>query len=269
MSLCCILYHISMTIYNILTYKSKCLLPAAVWVSSASACQFYNPHTFQTAQKTWGEKKQAKISWHVGLYGSNRVSPTVSHGTSHGISDFHLHLLFWCSVSMAYHCDHATQLHPTQEKDASVIISNHFHMNVPQKNTQNTDGNGLFNEWNWNSEKRKWILCGKSESLTHMVPDVVGTMGMSSASVGIDQGMWNWGASSLITMFLWTENTRKPLTNPMEGNISCMPCGLKHFSLGREAKDTLDEMPVHQILKSHTLNFTCWVCMSVTPPHGH
>lgn len=35
-----------------------------------------------------------------------------------------------------------------------------------------------------------------------MVPEVVGTMGMSSASIGMDQGMWNWGANSLITMFL-------------------------------------------------------------------
>lgn len=35
-----------------------------------------------------------------------------------------------------------------------------------------------------------------------MVPEVVGTIGMSSASMGMDQGMWNWGASSRITMFL-------------------------------------------------------------------
>lgn len=35
-----------------------------------------------------------------------------------------------------------------------------------------------------------------------MDPEVVGTMGMSSASMGMDQGMWNWGANSLITMFL-------------------------------------------------------------------
>ena len=26
---------------------------------------------------------------------------------------------------------------------------------------------------------------------THIVPEVVGTMGMSSASVGMDQGIWN------------------------------------------------------------------------------
>lgn len=39
-----------------------------------------------------------------------------------------------------------------------------------------------------------------------MVPEVVGTMGMSSASMGMDQGMWKWGASSLITMFLWSEH---------------------------------------------------------------
>lgn len=37
---------------------------------------------------------------------------------------------------------------------------------------------------------------------SYMVPEVVGTIGMSSASVGIDQGIWNWGASSRITMFL-------------------------------------------------------------------
>lgn len=35
-----------------------------------------------------------------------------------------------------------------------------------------------------------------------MVPEVVGTIGMSSASVGMDQGIWNWGASSRITIFL-------------------------------------------------------------------
>lgn len=40
--------------------------------------------------------------------------------------------------------------------------------------------------------------------MTHIVPDVVGTMGMSSASVGMDHGIWNCGASSRITMFLWT-----------------------------------------------------------------
>lgn len=39
---------------------------------------------------------------------------------------------------------------------------------------------------------------------THMLPEVVGTMGMSSASMGMDQGMWKWGASSLITMLLGT-----------------------------------------------------------------
>lgn len=37
---------------------------------------------------------------------------------------------------------------------------------------------------------------------TYMVPEVVGTMGMSSASMGMDQGMCSWGANSLITMFL-------------------------------------------------------------------
>lgn len=37
---------------------------------------------------------------------------------------------------------------------------------------------------------------------TYMDPEVVGTMGMSSASMGMDQGMCNWGANSLITIFL-------------------------------------------------------------------
>lgn len=46
---------------------------------------------------------------------------------------------------------------------------------------------------------------------TYMVPEVVGTMGMSSASIGIDQGMWNWGANSLITMFLMRQ--RKAITD--------------------------------------------------------
>lgn len=39
-------------------------------------------------------------------------------------------------------------------------------------------------------------------SSTYMDPEVVGTMGMSSASMGMDQGMCNWGANSLITIFL-------------------------------------------------------------------
>lgn len=39
-------------------------------------------------------------------------------------------------------------------------------------------------------------------STTYMDPEVVGTMGMSSASMGMDQGMWKWGANSLITRFL-------------------------------------------------------------------
>lgn len=41
---------------------------------------------------------------------------------------------------------------------------------------------------------------------THMVPEVVGTMGISSASVGMDQGIWNWGANSRMIIFL--EQTR-------------------------------------------------------------
>lgn len=112
-----------------LKLSKSCMLPAAVWVFSASVSRSYNPHTFQTAQKTW----ERQIPQHVCLYGSNRVTPTVKCGLSHGISDFHLHLLFWCSVSMADHRNHTAQLHPTQMKHASVIISNHFHMHIPQK----------------------------------------------------------------------------------------------------------------------------------------
>lgn len=37
---------------------------------------------------------------------------------------------------------------------------------------------------------------------SYIVPEVVGTIGMSSASNGIDHGIWNWGASSLIMIFL-------------------------------------------------------------------
>lgn len=108
---------------------------------------------------------------------------------------------------MADYRNHATQLHPTQVKDASVIILNHFHVHIMHKNTQYTDGNGLFMEEK--QVKKEMNSVWKSASWTHMVPDVVGTMGMSSASVGIDQGIWNWGASSLITIFLWTKNTTK------------------------------------------------------------
>lgn len=41
-------------------------------------------------------------------------------------------------------------------------------------------------------------MCGN----THMVPEVVGTMGISSASRGMDHGIENWGASSLMMIFL-------------------------------------------------------------------
>lgn len=65
--------------------------------------------------------------------------------------------------------------------------------------------------------------------MTHMVPDVVGTIGMSSASVGMDQGIWNWGASSRITMFLksheekfnqhmWTTNQPKQIKTKTKEN---------------------------------------------------
>lgn len=72
-----------------------------------------------------------------------------------------------------------------------------------------------------------------------MVPDVVGTMGMSSASVGIDQGIWNWGASSLITMFLWTKNTTKTLTNlSYSGGKHIMhTMGLEAFQLEEQGSE--------------------------------
>lgn len=45
-------------------------------------------------------------------------------------------------------------------------------------------------------------------TFAHIVPDVVGTMGMSSASVGMDHGIWNCGASSRIMVFLEGETLR-------------------------------------------------------------
>lgn len=48
----------------------------------------------------------------------------------------------------------------------------------------------------------KGQAAGVGVSTTYMDPEVVGTMGMSSASMGMDQGMWNCGANSLITRFL-------------------------------------------------------------------
>jgi hypothetical protein len=52
--------------------------------------------------------------------------------------------------------------------------------------------------------KESQILCRPLHILTfaYIVPDVVGTMGMSSASVGMDHGIWNCGASSRIIVFL-------------------------------------------------------------------
>ena len=50
------------------------------------------------------------------------------------------------------------------------------------------------------------VLSGYSRFLiftfAHIVPEVVGTMGMSSASMGMDHGIWNCGASSRIMVFL-------------------------------------------------------------------
>ena len=39
-------------------------------------------------------------------------------------------------------------------------------------------------------------------------------MGMSSASMGMDQGMWNWGANSRITMFLEGEGAEPGRAGP-------------------------------------------------------
>lgn len=57
---------------------------------------------------------------------------------------------------------------------------------------------------------------------THMVPDVVGTMGMSSASVGMDQGIWNCGASSRITMFLRgaAQSVSRRQTQTLQGRLT-------------------------------------------------
>lgn len=55
--------------------------------------------------------------------------------------------------------------------------------------------------------------------MTHMVPEVVGTMGMSSASVGMDQGIWNCGANSRITMFLQTRFSSR--SNEHGNQIRC------------------------------------------------
>lgn len=103
---------------------------------------FVAPILFKQLKKP-GQKPHGQIPQQVSLYGSNRVSQTVTHGISHGISDFHLHLLFWCSVSMADHRDHATQLHPTQDKDVSVVITNHSHVHILQK----------YTIWRW-----KWFI---------------------------------------------------------------------------------------------------------------
>lgn len=66
---------------------------------------------------------------------------------------------------------------------------------------------------------------------THMVPDVVGTIGISSASVGMDQGMWNWGASSRIIIFLTgTRRSRVLFPNPNMMAIS-PPVSLFLFTL--------------------------------------
>ena len=48
---------------------------------------------------------------------------------------------------------------------------------------------------------------------TYIVPDVVGTIGISSASKGIDQGIWNCGASSRITIFLQDKKRKLKLVH--------------------------------------------------------
>lgn len=54
----------------------------------------------------------------------------------------------------------------------------------------------------------------KNENIqTYIVPDVVGTIGISSASKGIDQGIWNCGASSRITILLWYKKKRLEISS--------------------------------------------------------
>lgn len=95
---------------------------------------------------------------------------------SQRMSDLHLHLLLWRAVAVANDGDDAAQLHPGGSR-----------------------GGGST------SDLVQLNLDANSGSRTYMDPEVVGTMGMSSASMGMDQGMWNWGANSLITMFLGSE----------------------------------------------------------------
>lgn len=80
------------------------------------------------------------------------------------MSDFHLHLLLWCTISVADDGDNTAQLHPGNRGAVLSLI-----------NTFSRSFNQRMNE-----------AYG-----TYMVPEVVGTMGMSSASMGMDQGMWN------------------------------------------------------------------------------
>ena len=70
---------------------------------------------------------------------------------------------------------------------------------IKKKHEDNYDPDQIKLKYAGDTSSRNLL---RSNIMTHMVPEVVGTMGMSSASVGIDQGIWNWGASSRITMFL-------------------------------------------------------------------
>lgn len=81
------------------------------------------------------------------------------------MSDLHLHLLLGGAVAMANDGDDTTQLHPAvgSEKTEHAVW-------VGPVGGASTGRNG--------------------RAATHMLPEVVGTMGMSSASMGMDQGMW-------------------------------------------------------------------------------
>lgn len=99
------------------------------------------------------------------------------------------------------------QLHPESRRRKLTTAAAHNSKFLPSINNVSTADDRKFNIVKPHSNKTLRRLTSSVQwpgltVKTHMVPEVVGTMGMSSASVGMDHGIWNCGASSRITMFL-------------------------------------------------------------------
>lgn len=84
------------------------------------------------------------------------------------MSDLHFHFLFGRSVAMANHGNDTPKLHPVKTKSQLFYRPTQTNHTQTKHTVINRDNQSLY---------------------THIVPEVVGTIGMSSASSGMDHGI--------------------------------------------------------------------------------